>query len=88
MPSLHFVNALVIAVHAWRLDSSRWRLVAAINVGLTIVATIGFGYHYVTDLLVALPFTYGVVGGVGRDARAAAIGAALSVSLLVLVRLV
>lgn len=88
MPSLHMVNALVIAVHAWRLGSRGWKVVAAINVGLTIVATIGLGYHYVTDLLVALPFTYGVVGAVGRDARAAAIGGSISVSLLVLVWLV
>ena len=85
MPSLHFVNALVIAVHAWRLEGRVWKIVAALNVGLTIVATIGFGYHYVTDLLVALPFTYGVVGAVNRNARAAALGVVVSVFLLVLV---
>jgi PAP2 superfamily len=88
MPSLHMVNALLIAVHAWRLGSRRWKLLAAINVGLTAVATIGLGYHYVTDLLVALPFTYGVVGAVGRNTRAAAIGGGICVMLLVFVGLV
>jgi hypothetical protein len=85
MPSLHMVNALVIAVHAWRLGGRPWKALAAINVGLTTVATIGFGYHYVADLLVALPFTYGVLGAVGRDARAAAIGGGVSLALLLLV---
>jgi hypothetical protein len=88
MPSLHMANALIVAVHAWRLGQRSWRLVAAVDVIFTVIATLGFGYHYAADLVAAVPFTVGVFGLARREARTAALGLGLTVAfLLVLVLL-
>lgn len=86
MPSLHMTEALIVAVHAWRLGAAPWRVLGVVDVALTIVATLGFGYHYVADLVAALPFTYAVLGASRRDARAAAAGGALTLGFLLLLR--
>jgi hypothetical protein len=83
MPSLHMADALVVAVHAWRLGPARWRVVGVVDVVFTIVATLGFGYHYASDLLAALPFTFGVLGLARRDWRRAALGLGVTVAFLV-----
>jgi hypothetical protein len=86
MPSLHMGDALIVAVHAWRLGSVRWRVVGVVDVVFTIIATLGFGYHYVADLLAAVPFVYAVLGLARRDLRAAAVGGGITVAFLVALR--
>jgi hypothetical protein len=86
MPSLHMGDALIVAVHAWRLGGRGWRLVGVVDVVFTVLATLGFGYHYAADLIAALPLTYGVLGAARRDARQAAIGGGLTVAFLLLLR--
>jgi hypothetical protein len=86
MPSLHMGNALIVATHAWRLGEGRWRLVAVVDVVFTVIATLGFGYHYAADLVAAIPFTYGVVGLARRDTRQAALGGGLTIAFLLLLR--
>jgi hypothetical protein len=86
MPSLHMANALIVAVHGWRLGARRWRLVGVVDVALTVLATLGFGYHYAADLVAALPFTYGVLGAARRDARAAVVGWGATVAFLLVLR--
>jgi hypothetical protein len=86
MPSLHMANALIMATATWRLRRSGWRALGIIDVVFTVIATLGFGYHYATDLIAAVPFTYGVIGATRRDIRAATIGGALTVMFLVVVR--
>jgi hypothetical protein len=55
MPSVHISMALLIL---W--NSRPWpkvfRVVAAALLGITILATLGFGEHYLVDLFVAVPF--------------------------------
>jgi hypothetical protein len=54
MPSLHFANALILY-----LNSKPWRSLHIFTLAfmiLTAVATLGSGEHYVTDLVVAVPF--------------------------------
>jgi hypothetical protein len=56
MPSLHTAWALVIWWQARPLGRAV-RLMAGIYLGFTILATIGYGAHYVFDLVVAFPST-------------------------------
>jgi len=54
MPSLHFANALMLY-----LNSKPWRSLHIFTLAfmiLTCIATLGSGEHYVTDLVVAVPF--------------------------------
>jgi PAP2 superfamily len=55
MPSLHTVWVLLIWWHsrpfAWPL-----RLGAGVYLTFTLLATLGFGFHYLVDLIVAVPF--------------------------------
>jgi hypothetical protein len=56
MPSLHIGWALLVWWQAQ--PHGRWvRALGHLFLGLTIVATLGFGYHYATDVVVAFPFT-------------------------------
>ena len=55
MPSLHTVWVLLIWWHsrpfAWPI-----RLAAGVYLTFTLLATLGFGFHYLVDLIVAFPF--------------------------------
>jgi hypothetical protein len=55
MPSVHIAMALLIL---W--NSRRWpgvcRVVAGALLAITVLATLGFGEHYLADLFVAVPF--------------------------------
>jgi PAP2 superfamily len=55
LPSVHFACALLIWWNVARL-SLRWRLMAGVFLGMTMLATMGFGEHYLIDLVVAVPF--------------------------------
>jgi hypothetical protein len=62
MPSLHTALALVIWLHARPLP--RWvRFVAGVYLVLTILATLGFGFHYLFDLIVVFPFVLAIQAG-------------------------
>jgi PAP2 superfamily len=59
IPSVHMSTALLIAWYA-----RKWRTASVLGVmyaGLTALATLSMGEHYVFDLLVALPYTVLIV---------------------------
>ena len=58
MPSLHFGWTLLIYLNVrW----SRWRRIGAgLLLALIAIATVGFGQHYLIDLIVAVPFILAV----------------------------
>jgi predicted membrane-bound spermidine synthase len=64
MPSMHFGWALLFWINASLLPMPRaaklLRPLAAIFVGLTGLATLALGEHYLVDLVVAVPFVIGV----------------------------
>ena len=70
MPSLHVAWALILCWHARPLGP-RARLVGAIWLVLTILATLAMGQHYFVDLVVAVPFAalVDVLAGAGAPAR-------------------
>ncbi len=55
MPSLHFAYALLIWWNTAGLHRA-WRWLAAVFLALTLLAALGFGEHYLVDLVVAVPF--------------------------------
>ena len=59
MPSVHFACALLVW---WNTAAFArvWRSLAAGFVAMTFLATIGFGEHYLVDLVVAFPFALAV----------------------------
>jgi len=68
MPSLHTAWALLLYWHARPLRRYA-RVIAAAWLGLTVVATLGFGYHYAMDLVVAVPFTMAISASFTRPAH-------------------
>ena len=60
VPSLHVAGALLIA---W--SSGRAKIPAAVYLLLTVLATLGFGEHYVIDLVIAVPYAL-LIQGVGE----------------------
>jgi len=59
MPSVHFACALLVWWNAAAF-ARVWRVLAAGFVAITLLATIGFGEHYLVDLVVAVPFALAV----------------------------
>jgi len=55
MPSVHIAMALLILWNSRRWAAG-WRLLAGALLAATVLATLGFGEHYLVDLLVAVPF--------------------------------
>lgn len=73
MPSVHIAMALLILWNS-RWGPRLWRVLAAALLGMTVLATLGFGEHYLADLCVAVPFALlaqGVAAG-GLEWRNAA----------------
>ncbi len=86
MPSVHVAMALLILWNS-RGGPRLWRFLAGALLGVTVLATLGFGEHYLVDLFVAVPFALLAQGLVRSDvpwrnaARIACVGmGALSVS--------
>jgi hypothetical protein len=71
VPSIHFSTALLCAWYARRFFLGRW--LGLLFLLATALATLGFGEHYLFDLIVAVPYTVGVVWLAGflkdRDSR-------------------
>ena len=55
MPSVHIAMALLILWNS-RGGPRLWRWIASVLLAVTVLATLGFGEHYLVDLLVAVPF--------------------------------
>lgn len=66
MPSVHLAWALLAVIEARRLHPA-CRAAFALFAGLTAVATLALGEHYLIDLVVAVPFTVAVRAVCGRE---------------------
>jgi hypothetical protein len=92
MPSLHFGSALLLWWHS-RIWPWWGRVLAALFLVGTVIATLGFGQHYLVDLIVACPLMLAVqaVGMTGVKweirRRPVALGAAMTGAWLVMLRL-
>jgi hypothetical protein len=85
MPSLHTTWALLLVWHARPL--ARWvRVVAAVFLVFTLLATLGLGLHYAVDLVVAFPFALAVQAALARRLAPLALGTGLVVTWLLLLR--
>ncbi len=89
MPSMHMTWALLVWWSAWELTPLA-RLIASGFAALTFLATLGFGEHYLVDLIVAVPFALLIEAlcALQRDRRmalgAGAVGLALTLGWLLL----
>jgi hypothetical protein len=93
VPSLHTAWALMLWWHAWSL--AWWvRGLTSYYLFFTILATLGFGAHYLFDLILAVPFTL-AVRAAGRPSLPGAnqsrwgallFGAGITTGLLLLIR--
>jgi hypothetical protein len=90
VPSMHLACALLI-LWACR-PLGKWvRAVAALYLALTILATIGFGEHYVVDLIAAVPYALALAAvcatnGWRNNWRAIASGAGVTLAWIVALR--
>lgn len=91
IPSMHLACTLLIFWNSRRL--SRWAyLASALYLGLTILATLGFGEHYVVDLVAGIPYAL-LLGaasapqtGIVERKQALAVGLALTAAWILLLR--
>lgn len=60
VPSMHFGWAFSYFLVSFYLRSPLWRWGASLFLLLTILATLETGQHYLTDLLIAVPFVLGI----------------------------
>lgn len=91
MPSMHMTWALLVWWSAWELTPlARW--IASVFALLTFFATLGFGEHYLVDLIVAVPFALFVeaICRFRRDGKralvAGVVGLALTLGWLAILR--
>jgi len=91
MPSMHMTWALLVWWSAWELTPLA-RFIASCFAALTFFATLGFGEHYLVDLIVAVPFALLIeaICAFRRDRKTAlgagAVALALTLSWLLLIR--
>jgi len=91
MPSMHMTWALLVWWSAWELTPLA-RFIASCFAALTFLATLGFGEHYLVDLIVAVPFALLIesICAFRRDRKTAlgagAVALALTLSWLLLIR--
>jgi hypothetical protein len=85
MPSMHIAWALLVWVAAWELGSLAVVLASGL-VLFTGLATLGFGEHYLIDLIVALPLVMAIHGICTARYKLTAIGTALVVAWMVYLR--
>jgi len=59
VPSVHFAMALIVfwLLRHWRIG----RIVGAVHLSLTTLATLGLGEHYAMDLFLAAPYAWAVL---------------------------
>jgi hypothetical protein len=82
---MHIACALLIC---WCCEAlPRWvRTAAAVYLALTMLATLGFGEHYVVDLVAALPYAMALAAICSRRAVAAAVGVVLTLAWMAALR--
>jgi hypothetical protein len=92
VPSMHNTWAILTVWHLRKYGRAA-RAVAVLALLVTVLATLGFGYHYVFDVVVAVPFALAMYAGtlpsrVGANAKwvAAASGATMTLAWLVAIR--
>jgi PAP2 superfamily len=74
MPSVHVAWAVLVGYYAWRVSSSRWRVLAPVHAVLTILVVVITGNHWWLDGIVAVAILVGcawAVFGVRTGWRAA-----------------
>ena len=76
MPSLHITWMLLVWVAAWELGSFAVA-VASVFLTFTGFATVGYGEHYLIDLIVATPLVLMVTGICTKCHRLTAVGTVL-----------
>jgi hypothetical protein len=82
MPSLHFTVALIVTASLWELGIIA-RAGGLAFVLVTLFATLGFGEHYVVDLVMAIPFAAAVwLATIGRRPAASVCGLVTLIALL------
>ena len=81
MPSLHLTWALIFWLHSRR-HGKGWQLLAAVFALVTVMSTLGLGYHYEVDLIPSFPFALLIFGFIPdrrwRPGRTTAVLAALT----------
>lgn len=91
MPSMHMTWALLVWWSAWELTPLA-RFIATGFATLTFLATLGFGEHYLVDLIIAVPFALLIesICGLKKERNAAlgagAVGLGLTLSWLLILR--
>lgn len=85
IPSMHMAWALLILWGALELGPLALALAGSL-VGLTALATLGFGEHYLVDLLVSAPLILAVMGAFRRDKGRIALGLGLTLGWLIYLR--
>ncbi|MBM4387449.1 MAG: phosphatase PAP2 family protein, partial [Deltaproteobacteria bacterium] len=93
MPSLHTALALIIFWHS-RSFAPRVRVLTGFFLAATVFSTVALGFHYVVDVIAAVPFTVAMeaisaaaVGNSSREVRRAAVsGSLLAAAWLILLR--
>lgn len=69
MPSLHLSWIIAAALCVWHLGR-KFRAAGGVLVGITFIATFNVGSHYLTDLIMALPFVTALFAAVQVQAAA------------------
>jgi len=93
IPSMHLACTLLIFWHSRRLSRGAY-LASALYLGLTVLATLGFGEHYVVDLVAGVPYAllFGAVcapnAAVVERKQAITVGSVLTAAWILLLRFV
>jgi hypothetical protein len=86
MPSGHFAWTLLLFWFARRYSSKGAQIAAGIYAALTFLATLGTGEHYVVDLILSFPFAACIWALAHRQWRLSALGSAVVLGWLVVLR--
>jgi hypothetical protein len=85
IPSMHMTWALLILWSAFELGPLAVALAGGLA-GFTLLATLGWGEHYLVDLVVSVPLAFAVWNAFRRDKLRSALGVSLVVGWLVYLR--
>jgi len=85
IPSMHMTWALLVLWSAFELGPLALALAGGL-VGLTLLATLGSGEHYLVDLVVSVPLAFAVWNAFRRDKLRAALGFSLVCAWLIYLR--